>query len=128
MSEISYEPPKDYKKYLIISLAILFSLGIVIFLFITAKRMNPAVKNSNESADEKTGDKKVLTPEEVRQALTKTTDENQSNENSQIVSDEQIQDSLKKEVPEASKPEEPKPEEAKPLTNEEIQASLNKRL
>lgn len=69
MSEISYQPKKDYKKYIFISLAVLFSLGVIIFLVLTVKQKNSDLKNSDDSANQQDSDEKVLSPEEATKAL-----------------------------------------------------------
>jgi cytoskeletal protein RodZ len=127
MSEISYQPKKDYKKYIFISLAVIFSLGVIIFLVLTARQEKPADKNSNDSANGQESDKKVLSPEEIQEALTKKTEGTEGNQDSAI-SETQIGDALKKEAPQRDETQEVAPQEDKPLSPEEIQASLNKRL
>ena len=71
MSEISYQPKKDYRKYLFISLVILFSAGVIIILILVAKQRNPAPKTPDNSANEQDSDKKVLSPEEIQASLNK---------------------------------------------------------
>lgn len=127
MSEISYKPKKDHKKYLIISIVILFSLGVIVFLILSARKGNLTPKDFEESANKQEVDEKVLSPEEIQGALTKKAEETGDSQDSAI-NGTQIEDALKKEAAQEDGAQEAMPQEVKPLSPDEIQASLNKRL
>lgn len=127
MSEISYQPKKDYKKYIFISLAVLFSLGVIIFLVLTVKQKNSDLKNSDDSANQQDSDKKVLSPEEIQKALTKTADDSTNGQegDTKAISPEEIEKALTKTADDSTNGQN---SDTKAISPEEIQASLNKRL
>lgn len=117
MSEISYQSKENYKKYFFIFLAVVFSLIVIIILILSVRRENVTEKDSNEPTLEQNSDNKALSPGEIQKTLKKAEDTEGSQ--NQIVNEDQANNALKKGS---------KTQEVKPLSNDEIQASLNKRL